>query len=154
MNYNKAILGGRLTRDPQLSSTPAQTPKCEFGIAVNDVWKDKEGNKKEDVCFIECTAWGKTGEVINQYFAKGQEILVEGRIKFSTWERDGQKRSKHTIAVQSFEFLGGKNDAPQNESYSDGGIRQPAPQAPQQSNYSNEPTPPAQDDVTSGDIPF
>jgi len=153
-NYNKVILAGNITRDIEMSYTPAQVAIAKFGMAINRKWKGKDGQDQEETCFVDCEAWAKTGEIINQYFSKGKPILVEGRLHFSTWEKDGQRRSKLSVTVEKFEFLGGKNDAPQNESYSDGGIRQPAPQAPQQSNYSNEPTPPAQDDVTSGDIPF
>ena len=129
-NYNKVILAGNMTRDPALSFTPAQKPVVDFGMAINRKWKGQDGQEQEETCFVDCRAFGRTSEVINQYFSKGKPILVEGRLHFSSWETDGRKNSKLRVTVESFEFLGGKNDAPQNESYSDGGIRQPAPQTP------------------------
>jgi len=101
-NYNKIILLGNITRDPNLKDMGV----CEFGLAVNRKWRDKNGNQKEEVCFVDCQAWGKTGEVIAQYCTKGSPILVEGRLCFSQWTgQNGDKRSKHTVTVDTFQFL-------------------------------------------------
>jgi single-strand DNA-binding protein len=106
-NFNRVILMGNLTRDPQLKYLPSNTAVCEFGLAVNHRWRDRDGNQKEEVCFVDLAAFGKAGEVINQYMTKGRPILVEGRLKLESWTgQDGQKRSKHTVVVDNFTFVG------------------------------------------------
>ena len=105
-SYNKVILMGNLTRDPQLSYLPSQTAVCEFGLAVNHKWKS-DGEQREETCFIDCRIYGKSAETFKQYMAKGRPVLVEGRLQFDTWEgKDGQKHSKHRVFVQNFQFLG------------------------------------------------
>ncbi len=107
-SFNRIILVGNLTRDPQLSYTPSNTAVCKFGIATNSRWKDKEGNQREEVCFVDCTLFGKGGEVFNQYMKKGQMALIEGRLDFQQWTTpEGDKRSKHAVFVENFTFLGG-----------------------------------------------
>ena len=88
-NFNKVILAGNMTRDPQLSHTPSQTPVVDFGLAINRKWKGKDGQESEEACFVDCRAFGRTAEVINQYTSKGKPILVDGRLHFSSWEKDG-----------------------------------------------------------------
>jgi single-strand DNA-binding protein len=112
-NYNKVILVGNLTRDPQMRYHPSQMPVTEFGLAVNHKFKTKTGEDREEVLFIDCTAFGRAGEIINQYCQKGKQILVEGRLKYDTWEdkQGGGKRSKHSVVVDNFQFLGGGRDA-------------------------------------------
>ena len=105
-NFNKVILIGNITRDPQLSYLPSQTPVVEFGIASNRRYKKQDGTQGEDTCFVDCQMFGKRAEVINQYLKKGDPIFVEGRLKFDSWEKDGQKRSKLRVFVENFEFLG------------------------------------------------
>lgn len=106
-NYNRVIFAGHLTRDPQLSYLPSNTAVCEFGLAANRKWKDGKGETREEVCFVDCKTFGKQAETLNQYVKKGDPLLIEGRLKFETWEgKDGGKRSKHTITVESFTFLG------------------------------------------------
>jgi single-strand DNA-binding protein len=107
-SFNRVILAGNLTRDPQLSYTPSNTAVCEFGLATNRKWRDRDGNTKEEVCFVDITAYGRQAEVINQYMSKGRPILVEGRLRFSQWtSKEGQKRSKLDAIVENFTFLGG-----------------------------------------------
>ena len=107
-SFNKIILVGNLTRDPQLSYTPANTAVCKFGIATNHKWKDRDGNAREEVCFVDCTVFGKAGETFNQYMTKGRSVLVEGRLKLDQWTTpEGDKRSKHEVIVDNFTFLGG-----------------------------------------------
>lgn len=108
-SFNRVILMGNLTRDPQLKYLPSNTAVCEFGLAVNRRWRDKDGNQKEDVCFIDVSAFGRQGEVINQYMKKGSGILIEGRLKLDTWQaQDGSKRSKHSVVVENFTFTGSR----------------------------------------------
>ena len=107
-SFNRIILVGNLTRDPQISYTPANTAVCKFGIATNRRWKDKDGNDREETCFVDCTLFGRGGETFNQYMKKGQMALVEGRLKLDQWMTpEGDKRSKHEVIVDNFTFLGG-----------------------------------------------
>ena len=106
-NYNKVFMIGNLTRDPQLAYTPAQTAVVEVGLAVNRKWTNQDGSTKEDTCFIDCKAFGKTAETINKYLSKGQPIFIEGRLTYESWTaQDGAKRSKHSVVVEKFQFLG------------------------------------------------
>ncbi|MBK9120272.1 MAG: single-stranded DNA-binding protein [Phycisphaerales bacterium] len=108
-SFNKVILLGNLTRDPQLRYLPSNVAVCDFGLAVNRHWRDRDGNQKEETCFVDVSAFGKQGETINQYMTKGRPLLVEGHLKFDTWTgQDGQKRSKLSVIVDGFQFVGGR----------------------------------------------
>lgn len=108
-SFNKVILMGNLTRDPQLKYLPSNMAVCEFGLAVNHRWRDRDGNQREEVCFVDLSAFGRQAEVINQYMSKGKPILIEGRLKYDTWTgQDGQKRSKHSVVVDTFQFVGSR----------------------------------------------
>ena len=146
-NYNKIILVGNLTRDPQMRYLPSQMAVTDFGLAVNHKFKTKSGEDREEVLFIDCSAFGKQGEIINQYCQKGKQILVEGRLKYDTWEdkQGGGKRSKHSVVVDNFQFLGGRdagggggggggynsNDAGDDQTQSRGSPRPPMNRGPQ-----------------------
>lgn len=115
MNYNKVILAGNLTQDPQLSYLPSQTAAVDFRLAVNRSWMGQNREKKTEVCFVDCQAFGRTAENVNKYLSKGDPLFVEGRLAFDTWmAQDGAKHSKHKIVVQSVQFLGSKCDDGQN----------------------------------------
>lgn len=122
-SYNKVILMGNMTRDPQLTYTSSNTAVCKFGLAMNHTWKDRDsGQKKEQVTFVDCVCFGRSGEVINQYMSKGRPIHVDGRLSLSQWEgQDGTKRSKIEVIVENFTFVGGGGDG-------GGGGRSRAPQ--------------------------
>jgi len=108
-SYNRIVLVGNLTRDPQLSYTPNNLAICKFGIATNHRRKDKDGNTKEEVCFIDCTAFGRQAETFNQYMAKGKSVLVEGRLELQQWtSAEGEKKSKHAVIVENFVFMGSR----------------------------------------------
>ena len=110
-SYNRIVLVGNLTRDPQLSYTPANTPVCKFGIATNRTFRDRDGNSREETCFVDCTLFGRGAEVFNQYMSKGRQVLVEGRLEFQQWTtQEGEKRSKHAVFVENFTFLGGRRE--------------------------------------------
>lgn len=111
-DVNKVILIGRLTRDPQMRYTPSQTAICEFGLAVGRKFKTAAGEQKEETAFIDCTVWGKGGEIFQQYMTKGKQVYVEGRLKLDQWEdkQGGGKRSKLTVVVEDFQFLGSRSD--------------------------------------------
>jgi single-strand DNA-binding protein len=107
-SYNKVLLMGNLTRDPQLSYLPSQTAVVEFGLAVNRRWTGKDGDKRESTCFVDCQAFGRPAETKKKYMKKGNPLFVEGRLDFNTWTaQDGSKRSKHRVTVENFQFLGG-----------------------------------------------
>ena len=107
-NLNKVFMMGHLTRDVQKSFLPSQMAVADFGIATSHKWKGTDGQQKEDTCFIDCQIFGKRADVLEKYFKKGDAIFLEGRLKFDQWEKDGQKRSKHRLIVENFEFVGGK----------------------------------------------
>jgi len=107
--FNKVTLLGNLTRDPELRTTPSGRSVCSFSLAVNRTWNNQQGEKQEDVSFFDCTAWGKAGEIINQYTQKGQALLISGRLNQRTWEQDGQKRSKVDVVVEDFNFISDGN---------------------------------------------
>jgi len=105
-SYNRLILMGHLTRDPQLSYLPSQVAVCDFGIATNRKWSGQDGNKQEEVCFVDCKMFGKRAEVIQKYSLKGDLLLVEGRLRLDTWkDADGNNRSKHRVIIDNFEFM-------------------------------------------------
>jgi single-strand DNA-binding protein len=106
--FNKVLLLGNLTRDPQLSYTPNQTAVVDFGLATNRRWTGPNGNQREETCFVDCRAFGRQAENINKYLTKGRPVFIEGRLTFDTWTaQDGTKRSRHRITVENFQFLPG-----------------------------------------------
>lgn len=109
--FNKVILMGNLTRDPETRQTPSGQSVTNFSLAINRTWKGQDGSMQEQVSFIDCVAWGRQGEVIAQYMQKGRPILVDGRLDQRSWEQDGQKRSKVEVIVENFNFVGGGGDA-------------------------------------------
>lgn len=113
MSYNRVILLGNLTRDPELKFTPAGKAVCQLGLALNHKWKTDGGEMKEEVTFVDLTAWGRTAETIGQHFRKGEPIHIEGRLKLDEWndKQSGQKRSKLSVVVESFSFTGAKKEA-------------------------------------------
>lgn len=110
--FSKAIIAGNITRDPELRSTPNGASVCSFSVAVNRVYRDSNGEQKEEVSFIDCSAWGKLGEMIGQYAKKGSGVLVSGRLSQRTWEdkNGGGKRSRVEIVVEDFNFTGSARD--------------------------------------------
>ena len=107
--FNKAILMGNLTKDPELRYTPQGTPVVNITIAVNRKYKSGEETKK-DVAFIPVVLWNKTAEIVNQYCKKGSPLMVEGRIQTRSWEKDGQRHFKTEVVGEHIQFLGGKKE--------------------------------------------
>lgn len=144
--FSKAIIAGNLTRDPELRTTASGANVCSFSVAVNRVYRDNNGEQREEVSFIDCSAWGRLGEMISQYAKKGSSVLVSGRLVQHNYEtKDGAKRSHLEITVEDFNFIGAANrdgDAPAGAS----GATASAPDG----------TPPSTDnipeDVPKGDI--
>ena len=109
-SFNKVILVGNLTRDPELRYTPKGSAVAKIGLAVNRVWTSEAGEKKEEVTFVDCDAFGKTAETMAKYLSKGKQVLIEGRLKLDQWEdkQTSQKRSKLGVVVETMQFLGAK----------------------------------------------
>jgi single-strand DNA-binding protein len=99
---------GNITRDIEMRYTPGGTAVCELGLAVNEKRKDAKGEWVEDVTFVDVTLWGRTAEIAQEYLGKGDPLLVEGRLKLDTWEKDGQKRSKLRVVCENMRMLGKK----------------------------------------------
>ncbi|MEI6084882.1 MAG: single-stranded DNA-binding protein [Verrucomicrobiota bacterium] len=112
-NFNKVMLMGNLTRDPEVRYTPKGTAIATIGMAVNRVWSTESGEKKEEVTFVDVDVWGKQAETIGQYMAKGKPIFIEGRLKLDSWDdkESGQKRSKLKVVCESFQFIGAPKGA-------------------------------------------
>ncbi|MBI5800284.1 MAG: single-stranded DNA-binding protein [Verrucomicrobia bacterium] len=125
-SFNKVILAGNLTRDPELRYTPKGTAIAKFGIAINRKWTGEDGQKREEVTFVDVDAFEKKAELIGQYFRKGSPILVEGRLKLDQWDdkQTGQKRSRLGVILESLSFL----DSGNRDATAGGGA--PAPSAP------------------------
>jgi single-strand DNA-binding protein len=143
-SFNKVILAGNLTRDPELRYTPKGTAVARITLAVNRVFGGEDGQKKEEVSFIDVEVWGRQAEVIGQYMKKGRPLLVEGRLKLDSWEDKNtkQKMSKLKVVLESFSFIDS------NRGDAEGGPRpaaRPAPAAPAEPLPGD--VPPESDDV-------
>ena len=110
-NFNKVILAGNLTRDPELRYTPKGMAIAKIGIAINRSWKNEAGETKEEVTFVDVDAFGRQAEVIAQYLKRGRPILVEGRLRLDQWDdkQTGQKRSRLGVVLEGFQFLDSGN---------------------------------------------
>jgi single-strand DNA-binding protein len=110
-SINQVILMGNLTRDPELRTTPSGQSVCSFSLAVNRSWQGQDGTQQDAVDYFDITAWGKLGELVNQYLSKGRKCLVQGRLSQRSWEQDGQKRSKVDVVASDVTFLDGGGSA-------------------------------------------
>ncbi len=107
-SYNRVILVGNLTRDPELRYIPSGTAVSDIGLAIND--RVKKGNEwVEETTFVDVTLWARTAEVANEYLSKGSNVLIEGRLRFESWEKDGQKHSKLKVVADRMQMLGGRS---------------------------------------------
>lgn len=131
-SYNRVVVMGNLTRDPEMRYTPGGTAVCDLGMAMNEKHKSASGEYVESVVFVDITLWGRTAEVATEYLAKGSSVLIEGRLQFDQWEKDGQKHSKLKVVGERMQMVGSRGDSqqpprpPQQQSY-----RQPAQQQPE-----------------------
>ena len=157
MSINRVNISGNLTRDPELRATAGGTQVLSFGVAVNDRRKNPQTGDWEDYPnFVDCTMFGTRAEAVSRYLSKGTKVAIEGKLRYSSWERDGQRRSKLEVIVDEIEFMsrgsqGGQGGYGQNGGNSYGGGYAPAP-APQAA-----PAPvqaPSAVDVYDEDIPF
>ena len=142
-NFNKVILAGNLTRDPEMRYTPKGTAVARFGLAVNRTWKNEAGETQTEATFVDIEAFGRQAEVISQYMKKGRPFLVEGRLKLDQWEDKNthQKQSKLRVVLEGFSFI----DSRPGES---GAPSQPPPTRP-----AAAPAPAAAPEATEPDVP-
>ncbi len=123
MNINRVVLTGNLTRDPELRSTGGGLAVCKLGIAVNTRRKGSDGNWEEKPNFFRVTVFGRQAESCAQYLKKGRPVAIDGRLEWSSWETEGQKRESVDIIADSVQFLGGRDDAPGNGNGYSSGIK-------------------------------
>ena len=126
-SFNRVILIGNLTRDPEIKYLPSQTAVCDLGLAVNDRYKGKTGEWVEEVTFVDVTLWGRTAEVASEYLSKGSPVFIEGRLKLESWtDKEGGKRSKLKVVGDRLQLIGAKGSGG-----SGGGQRGSAARGPQ-----------------------
>jgi single-strand DNA-binding protein len=128
-SFNKVILLGNLTRDPELRYTPKGMAIAKLGLAVNRNWTSESGEKKEEVTFVDVDVFGRTAENVAQYMRKGRPILIEGRLRLDQWDdkQTGQKRSRLGVVAETVQFLGSPAGAPEGGAASAEPARRPAP---------------------------
>ena len=177
-SLNKVMLIGNLTRDPEIRYTPKGTAVAELGLAVNRRYTAENGEKREEVTFVDVTLWGKTAELAGEYLKKGRPVYIEGRLQLDSWDdkQTGQKRSKLKIVGEEMQFLGSREGGGEGRSgggYSSGGgggeyddsrsesrpTSRPESRPPQQNRPSRPAAPPKPPvdpdlDVEGDDIPF
>ena len=176
MSINKCFISGNLTRDPEMRATQSGTQILSFGVAVNDRRRNPQSGEWEDVPnFIDCVVFGKRADALQRFLTKGMKVAIEGKLRWSQWEKDGQKRSKIEVIVDEVEFLAGQQKAessPQTNGSTNypsngqtppySGSQQPAGYPPQgyqqpyqpQQGYPQQPQAPTADVYASEDIPF
>lgn len=116
MSINRVCISGNLTRDPELKALPSGTSVLELGVAVNDRRKNKDGEWEDYPNFVDCSLFGTRAEKLAQYLSKGQKVTIAGKLHYSSWEKDGQKRSKLTVLVDDLEFMSRKENGSQSDS--------------------------------------
>lgn len=158
-SFNRVILLGNLTRDVEVRYLQSGTAVADVGMAVNDRRKGQNGEWIDETTFVDVTLWGRTAEVAGEYLSKGSPLLVEGRLKYDTWEKDGQKRSKLSVVCERMQMVGSKGSGGgggagrgQNQNFEEGGDYGDGPPAPpargsQRSAAPSAPPPPTQDEI-------
>ena len=173
MSINRVNISGNLTRDPELRSTTSGTQVLTFGVAVNDRRRNPQSGEWEDVPnFVDCVVFGSRADALSRFLSKGSKVAIEGKLRYSSWERDGQRRSKLEVIVDEIEFMSPRNSQggqprqqPQQGGYEAPAYNAPSPsyaapapqqQAPAQPQTSQRPpvTNPPNADVFDEDIPF
>jgi single-strand DNA-binding protein len=144
-SFNKVILMGNLTRDPELRYTPKGTAVAKLGLAVNRSWRNAEGQQQDETTFVDVDAFGKQAETLGQYMQKGRPILIEGRLKLDQWEdkSTGQSRSKLGVILEKFSFVGGGGQNSGNTTSSQATAPPPTSEVP-----------PFEDGPSDDDVPF
>lgn len=155
-NFNKVLLIGNLTRDPELRVTPKGTAICTFGLAVNRKYRDESGGDREEVTFIDIEAWGKSAENISKYCTKGRPLFVEGRLRLDQWEDKNtkEKRSRMKVVCETFQFLGSGGGRGEAGGGSEGGESRYSGPPRRESSGGGRPSTPPQQENMDEDVPF
>ncbi len=155
-SFNRVILMGNLTRDPEIKYTPKGTAIANVGLAVNRVYSNDSGEKIEEVTFVDVELWGRTAEIAGEYLKKGRPALIEGRLKLDTWDdkQSGQKRSKLRVVGETLQLLGGRDSG--GGSGGGGDSEEGRPSSPPARRATPPPARPSDPDLDAGedDIPF
>lgn len=151
-SYNKVILVGNLTRDPELRYTPKGVAIAKISLAVNRTWKNESGESKEEVTFVDIDAFSRQAETLAQYLKKGSPLMVEGRLRLDQWDdkQTGQKRSRLGVVLEGFQFLGGAKSSEGGSANAEAPRRQATPPPPQEQGPAEAEGPPPEED----DVPF
>jgi single-strand DNA-binding protein len=148
-SFNKVILMGNLTRDPELRYTPKGTAVMRIGLAVNRTWRTETGEQREEVTFVDVDAFGRQAETIAQYLKKGNPLLIEGRLQLHTWEdkQTNQKQSKLRVTLENFRFVGSAQNRDADGGSGGGGAAGAARSRPVEAPQEPVEEPPSDDDV-------
>jgi single-strand DNA-binding protein len=148
-SYNRVLLMGNLTRNPEIRYTPSGTAVVDLGLAVNESFKNKAGEVVEQVCYVDVVVWGRQAETASEYLLKGSPVFVEGRLQLDQWEnQQGEKRSKLRVRADRVQFLGGSGGTRNTEtSAAPSATQSVAPSAP-------PPVAPASEVDDDDDVPF
>jgi len=154
-SLNKVLLIGNLTRDPDVRVMSNGRPVCNFGLALNRSYKDSEGNRKEEVTFVDVECFGPRAEAVGRFFTKGRAIFVEGRLKLDQWEsKEGEKRSALRVVLDNFEFVDSKQDSPTSGRPAASSENTPSPDKDPASEPKTPPSASAADPDLDEDVPF
>lgn len=156
-DMNRVFLVGNLTRNPEVRYAPSGNAVSDLGLAVSRKYRGKDGQEREETCFVRVTVWGKTAENCDKYLSKGSPVLIEGRLKYDEWEKDGQKHNRLSVVAERVQFLG----APRNAQYGSGAGGDDDGQRPARSSGgygqrpapASRPAPPPADDGGAGEPP-
>ncbi|MBC2602396.1 single-stranded DNA-binding protein [Puniceicoccus vermicola] len=150
-SYNRVILIGNLTRDPEVRFASGNNAICKFGLAVSRNYTTRDGEKREETTFVDIDAFGKVGEILGKYLSKGRPVMIEGRLQLDTWEnKEGEKRSKLKVVCENFQFLGSGRGGDEEGSGGGGYTRSSPPPRESSSRSGGGPA----EDFDDEDIPF
>lgn len=152
-SYNKVLLMGNLTRDPEVRVTPGGMTIAKLGLAVNRRFRTKEGEQREETTFVDIDAFGAQAETIQKYCSKGSGLFVEGRLRLDQWQdkSTGENRNKLSVVLEGFQFVGGRGDSAGN---SGGGYEQSSPPQRSRSQGGGTPQRASQPEEFDEDVPF
>ena len=155
-SFNKVILMGNLTRDPELRVTANGLSICKMSLATNRVFNSQDGERREEVTYVDVDAFGRQAEIISKYMTKGRPILIEGRLKLDSWEtQQGEKRSKLFVVLERFHFMGGREDSADSGGHGSHVERSSPPPRPSRAPAAPASRPPQQrDEMEEDDVPF
>ena len=148
-SYNRVLLIGNLTKDPELRYTPSGAAVCNLRLAVNSSFKDQAGQRKEETCFVTIVVWSRQAEICNQYLKKGRSVFIEGRLLYRSWEAEGKTRSTMEVRADRIQFLGPPPSAQGSEAREGIGAAEPV-----ESLRAGEPEPEPVPEGGEADVPF